>query len=294
MGQLTPEEAAAISNTIDTATNIMAQGNIRKNTRKWNEKMYERQRQDALADWERQNEYNHPSAQMARLREAGLNPNLVYGNGADATSNASIRSSSTGTYSQASPNLGRGAGLDWYDMKLKQAQIDNLRVINTVNTQEALLKAAQTGQVAQSTATSKQQYEQAGQLFPYTLEGTIENIKQTQTKTGIMLQENERAAAANSKSLEEATQRILKLREETANTQEERNRIRASTRLLETDNRIKLLDEELKKNGIQPTDNIFMRILGQLLNYYGKNGPTMNNMQENGYPKIDNSTEFPK
>lgn len=34
----------------------------------------------------KQNEYNKPVNQMARLREAGLNPNLVYGNGADTLS----------------------------------------------------------------------------------------------------------------------------------------------------------------------------------------------------------------
>lgn len=31
--------------------------------------------------WHMQNEYNHPKAQMERLKEAGLNPNLVYGEG---------------------------------------------------------------------------------------------------------------------------------------------------------------------------------------------------------------------
>lgn len=34
-----------------------------------------------LAQWERQNLYNTPSAQMARFKEAGLNPNLIYGQG---------------------------------------------------------------------------------------------------------------------------------------------------------------------------------------------------------------------
>lgn len=34
-----------------------------------------------LAMWNRQNEYNAPSAQMSRLKDAGLNPHLVYGNG---------------------------------------------------------------------------------------------------------------------------------------------------------------------------------------------------------------------
>lgn len=53
--------------------------------RKHELKMYEMQRRDALADWERVNAYNHPAQQRARLKEAGLNPNLVYGKGADVT-----------------------------------------------------------------------------------------------------------------------------------------------------------------------------------------------------------------
>lgn len=32
-----------------------------------------------LAQWERENAYNSPSQQMQRFREAGLNPNLIYG-----------------------------------------------------------------------------------------------------------------------------------------------------------------------------------------------------------------------
>lgn len=39
-------------------------------------------RKHALEDWNRQNAYNHPTQQMQRLKEAGLNPNLVYGGGA--------------------------------------------------------------------------------------------------------------------------------------------------------------------------------------------------------------------
>lgn len=38
--------------------------------------------------WKMQNEYNSPKAQMARLAEAGLNPNLIYGNGSASTGNA--------------------------------------------------------------------------------------------------------------------------------------------------------------------------------------------------------------
>ena len=39
-----------------------------------------------LEQWNRENAYNLPTAQMARLKAAGLNPNLVYGSGAQTTS----------------------------------------------------------------------------------------------------------------------------------------------------------------------------------------------------------------
>ena len=36
-------------------------------------------RQHNIEMWNKQNQYNHPLQQMARLQEAGLNPNLIYG-----------------------------------------------------------------------------------------------------------------------------------------------------------------------------------------------------------------------
>jgi hypothetical protein len=41
-------------------------------------------------NWQLQNEYNSPAAQMARLQEAGLNPNLVYNGGSATTAAGSM------------------------------------------------------------------------------------------------------------------------------------------------------------------------------------------------------------
>lgn len=40
------------------------------------------QQQYAVDNWNRENNYNRPEEQMKRLKDAGLNPDLVYGNGA--------------------------------------------------------------------------------------------------------------------------------------------------------------------------------------------------------------------
>lgn len=51
----------------DVISNIGAAGRERE-ARDWNKQM-----------WDLQNAYNHPTQQMARLQEAGLNPRLIYG-----------------------------------------------------------------------------------------------------------------------------------------------------------------------------------------------------------------------
>lgn len=46
---------------------------------------WDKQNQRDIDFWNMQNAYNDPLAQQQRLKTAGLNPNLVYGSGADAT-----------------------------------------------------------------------------------------------------------------------------------------------------------------------------------------------------------------
>lgn len=56
-------------------------------TNQANKELADLQYQYNLDMWNRQNEYNSPVQQMQRLKEAGLNPNLMYGQG--STGNAS-------------------------------------------------------------------------------------------------------------------------------------------------------------------------------------------------------------
>ena len=57
------------------------------------------------AFWDMQNKYNHPTQQMSRLKEAGLNPNLIYGQSvAGATGSAgSIAPSKAAPYNISNP-----------------------------------------------------------------------------------------------------------------------------------------------------------------------------------------------
>lgn len=50
-------------------------------TIKANKELADYQYQKNLESWKLQNEYNTPAAQMQRFKDAGLNPNLIYGQG---------------------------------------------------------------------------------------------------------------------------------------------------------------------------------------------------------------------
>lgn len=50
-------------------------------TNEYNQEIARQQREHEINLWKMNNEYNDPSNQMARLEKAGLNPDLIYGNG---------------------------------------------------------------------------------------------------------------------------------------------------------------------------------------------------------------------
>lgn len=112
--------------------------------RQWNEKMYAQQNADNLKFWHMQNEYNSPAAQMARLKSAGLNPNLMYGTGASAGIASQVKAGDTGSWKPAPLNVGSavGSGIMMYtDLKQKQAQTDLLKTQQEIAKQELDLKS---------------------------------------------------------------------------------------------------------------------------------------------------------
>jgi len=83
--------------------------------------------------WNLQNEYNTPSAQMNRLKSAGLNPNMIYGAGsAGASGTATGRPGAhvaQGSYANPLEHLS-----PYIDVRLKNAQARNVDS-QTTNTQ---------------------------------------------------------------------------------------------------------------------------------------------------------------
>jgi hypothetical protein len=78
-GTLQAAKTAKTAALVGNALNVGSQLLTNRQQKRTNLEMYDRQRADALADWNRQNMYNAPDVQMKRFKDAGLNPHLIYG-----------------------------------------------------------------------------------------------------------------------------------------------------------------------------------------------------------------------
>lgn len=79
-----------VSAVISTLGNIWSQ----QETNRANAEMQQRQNEWNASMWEKNNEYNSPVEQMRRLRAAGLNPDLMYGQQAGGASGNSVQPAS--------------------------------------------------------------------------------------------------------------------------------------------------------------------------------------------------------
>ena len=238
-----------------------------RSQKKYAQSTYAQQRKDSLADYAMTNEYNSPQKQMERLKLAGLNPNLAYGSA--NTTSAPVRSTDAKSYSPQAPQVDSSSiqsGLmNQYDIDIKKETANNLRTQNTVQIQEALLKAAQILATNQGTKKSSFDLNMAETLKENSLQVAEANLKNIQSSTKATLDSNERAAAMQAPTLLKAAEEVLTMRLNRTKTIVEKEQIRQQIENLKTDNRIKNLDENLKQMGVQPGDNIIFRVLAQIL-----------------------------
>ena len=110
-----------------------------------NERMQQRQNAWNLQQWNRNNAYNHPAAQMQRLKAAGLNPDLMYGQGTPGMS------SSPAQGSNPIPKQPFRMELD----PLMYAQLKNIEADTNLKKSDANQKDAQTEGINYDNITKK-------------------------------------------------------------------------------------------------------------------------------------------
>lgn len=97
--------------------------------RRFQERMMRQQREWQLEDWNRQNNYNSPSAVMARMASAGLNPDLLAGGNNSTATVPAQGSAPQGSQSHPMSQLGTQAAV--------QAMLSNKLVESEINLNNA-------------------------------------------------------------------------------------------------------------------------------------------------------------
>lgn len=262
------------------ALNAWSTGNMNRKSREFAERMYMLQRSYAQADWQMQNEYNHPAAQMRRFQEAGLNPNLIYGQqntGAPLTSpDIQKPEFNVPRYGDAIAGGALTAIDQIYNLELKQAQVDNVEYQRAIMVQEAALKAAQVASTVVGTERKEFDLDLVRELRETSIDARKEALRQMKVSTDISMRRDVREALMTSSNLKEAQERIKSMivertytKARTAHTQEDRKRVmNESARILKSidlmfqEGAIKDLDVKLSQQNIRPGDPIWYRSLG--------------------------------
>lgn len=226
--------------------------------RNWNERM-----------WRQQNEYNHPAAQMERLKDAGLNPRLLYGaSSGQAAGNAGdvkgfsqpdIKSEWTGT--RAFDNIVQYRNLE--------AQTDNVKAMTEVNAQEAANKA-------QDLLNKQLDNEVKGFDYGISKELRQANIDAARANAESAMSNalKNRSEADVSAGTKDARIKLAEIEAEVgAKTKDWRIEqadinVKKALQDLEgyqLENRLKQLSIELKEQGIEQSDHVIFRLLARHL-----------------------------
>lgn len=128
-------------------------------SRDWNEKM-----------WHLQNEFNSPTAQLARFVDAGLNPALAYG---EVTSG--LATNPTSSYGQGSTNADQTSS----------RMADAAQLFNQMNLANSAIRLNDSQAEANEALADKYRSETTGQNLSNTYEGEILNTKVSQIREAL-------------------------------------------------------------------------------------------------------------
>lgn len=232
-----------------------------RNQRKANEANRDLAREQMVNNermWNLNNSYNDPQQQMQRLTNAGLNPNLIYGTGTSAatgSSGAPAKSYDRATDQPIPMDIGTPFQT-FQDTQLKTAQTDNLRKQNDVIIQEAALKGVQIAATEANRNKTVAETHVAKELREASLQASLANIRQIEANTRNAESRTSGQNITNKTMSQSQAAQVQKIGYEAQNASETLK----GTRL---DNKMKDLELELNKLGIQKGDPIYMRAIGR-------------------------------
>lgn len=252
--------------------NMGIQGLQNQAQRRWNEKQYTKQRADALSDWTKQTEYDSPTSQMARLRAAGLNPNLVYDSGGAIQQAPAVRSTETKPWTPHAPQLDTsqiGEEISrMYDIKSTEQTIDNMKEINTNLVKQGLLYDAQTlatyagtGKTVEEIEVLKRELAHRNVMDPISQQFAEGSLRKQEADIRFTETQEEINILQSSTSVKEAFQRMSIAEQNATKIPLEKKEIEARTASILASTELQMFETELKRENIYPGDEAWQRAL---------------------------------
>lgn len=259
------------ANLLGQGINAASTARANKQQRDFELQMFNMSRSNALADREFENAYNSPAAQMERFRAAGLNPNLIYGNGTQASQSVHTAQTPTGHIQPKAQNFQIGEIINQFmssfiGLQSLQAQTDNLKAQTELTKQKTVSETL--AQPGITLAQEGQKLDQAGKqiandfasvTFDDRALGTSLRNEKIKIDTAFTQHQDMRNAAMSSQNIRESVERMLKLRAERENLLPAQLAIlKQQLENMATDGRIKEVQANLWEMGINPHNPAWM------------------------------------
>lgn len=259
---LAPIIIPAAASVIGSGINALSQSGANRAGFNFSTKQWHMDRAAAIADWNAQNLYNSPAEQMKRLRAAGLNPNLVYGNGATTTAGA-IRSTDSPHYNPTAPQWGSGlteaarVGMAAYqDTRLQDQQVQNMEAQRRNMELDSILKTIQISSDQIKGARNELELGKARQLYDTSIATAEERLRAITSQTDIKISEEVRNAAMHAPNLLSALERVANIGADTALKKQQLENLRSS-------NVLQQMEIAMRKLGLSYNDSVILRMLSQ-------------------------------
>lgn len=251
----------------------------------YNREMADYQYDLNMKAWREMNAYNTPAAQMGRYMDAGLNPNMIYGQGGSAGNANGVPSYDRpeGVAVGGNP-INFSSALDAYqDYRLRTAQIEQIQAHTELTKQEAINKALTAEQIpAKTTAINTG------------TELTSEKLDQLQGLRNYNFAIKENDYRKSQIEVDQFAQRLVNMRQENAMQLLQQDSMKKNLTLQELQMEsqraeivFKQMENQWRKAGVTSSDNPLLRIFVRKMGDAGLN-PVFNlgtNVWKPGYFK---------
>lgn len=212
--------------------------------------------------WKEQAHYNSPAEQMKRLKVAGLNPNLVYGNG-------SVQNTMSNSYETAKPDTGDigSKGLQAYvstaqlEMQKDLNALQQLFIESQIADKKSLVNfrdTAQTDKTYSDIDYTKTALEEKKKLMNW-----IDSDKEIDQR--LKNSQIDKTNLEYSKLMQEIEAFPIRLQNEILESRSKVRNLNINSNKQEIEIEMLKLAKELRKNGVEVNDHILLRLFSGVI-----------------------------